>query len=144
KTVPEKEPGSYPIPVKTWSHIAVSVTDMERAVKWYGSVLGFTLSHTDEIATPAGKFKVTWLKAPNFCLEIFETPGAKPVPPERLNPATDLKTPGNKYLTLGVTDINKTTAELKKLDVKIISRGNKSLFIRDKDGILIELAESAA
>lgn len=141
KTVPTKNLGSYPIPVKTWSHIAISVTDMKSSVKWYGAVLGFTLSHTDEIPTPAGNLKVTWLNAPNFCLEIFEVPGAKPVPPDRLDPATDLKTLGNKYLTLGVTDINKTAAELKRLEVGIISRRRNSIFIRDEDGILIELAD---
>ena len=135
--------GSAPVALRNWSHIGISVANAAESIRWYRDTLGFTYKHTDEVSLPDGKrLKITWLNAPNFCLEILEISGGEPVPPDRLDPATDLRTLGNKYLTLGVTDINKTKADLKKLGVGIISRHWNSLFIRDKDGILIELAES--
>jgi catechol 2,3-dioxygenase-like lactoylglutathione lyase family enzyme len=139
----EKILGSDPIAIKKWSHIAISVADMAASIKWYGSVLGFTIKHSGVIPLPGGKqFKAAWLNAPNFCLEIFEFPGAAPMPPDRFNPSTDLKTLGNKYLTLSINNIEKTVTELKKLGVDIITRSEQGIFIRDRDGILIELARA--
>jgi catechol 2,3-dioxygenase-like lactoylglutathione lyase family enzyme len=70
------------------NHIAVRVTDLEKAVKWYQEILGFDLINCDVIATddssliasnfraifgPHVKVKVAWLSAGNQVgFEIFE------------------------------------------------------------------------
>jgi catechol 2,3-dioxygenase-like lactoylglutathione lyase family enzyme len=143
KSVSSAKLGSSPIAIKQWSHIGISVANTEESVKWYGDILGYTFKHSNRISTPDGKkFKITWLNAPNFCLEIFEVPGSAPLPPDMLNPSVDLKTLGNKFPTLGVKDINKAATGLKKLGVGITAQGKHNLFIHDRDGILIELVES--
>jgi catechol 2,3-dioxygenase-like lactoylglutathione lyase family enzyme len=143
KTVPKTKLGSAPVSIQRWSHIAISVADMAASIKWYGSVLGFTIKHSGVIPLPGGKqFKAAWLNAPNFCLEIFEFPGAATIPPDRFDPSTDLKTLGNKYLTLSVNNFEKTVTELKKLGVDVIARSEQGIFIRDRDGILIELIQA--
>jgi methylmalonyl-CoA/ethylmalonyl-CoA epimerase len=144
KPDPNKVLGSASISIEGWSHAAISATNMDESIAWYGKTLGFTLKHSGIIPTPnGGKFKAAWLQAPNFCLEVFEFPNSSPMPAERLDPVTDIKTPGNKYYTLSVADMEKAAGELKRLGVDGVNtpENNHRLFIRDNDGILIELAQ---
>jgi catechol 2,3-dioxygenase-like lactoylglutathione lyase family enzyme len=134
--------GKQPIPIQGWSHIAVSVPDTDSAIDWYSSMLGFSVAHSDSITSPGGhSFKITWLQGPGFSLELFEVPGSSRIPEERLNPGTDLKTLGNKYLCLSVDDPAKTRADFLERGVGILPSpilGSTGLFIRDNSGNLIE------
>jgi methylmalonyl-CoA/ethylmalonyl-CoA epimerase len=136
-------PGTGSIALEGWSHVAISVPDTQKSVDWYKAKFGFSLLHTHGVDNP-GKpvFKVTWMKAPNFSLEIFEIGNSIPIPEDRLNPETDLKTKGNKYFCLGVDDIQDSREKLSLMGLEVIreTAGEKgSLFIRDNAGILIEL-----
>lgn len=142
---PNKVLGVAPISIERWSHAAISVPSTDEAIAWYGRNLGLAVDHADVVAVPDGpRFKITWLKAPNFCLEIFKVPGSAPLPPDRLNPSDDLKTLGNKYFSLGVADISKAERGLKSLSVDIITQtvnDVRSMFIRDNAGIVIEILQ---
>jgi hypothetical protein len=92
---------------------------------------------------PGTDVKVAFLAGPGFKIEVFEAPSAAAVPGSRLDPARDIETLGNKYFGLAVSDVDRTRAELKALGVKIIGEkegyGERSLFIHDNAGIVIEL-----
>ncbi|OGO15430.1 MAG: hypothetical protein A2Z02_01715 [Chloroflexi bacterium RBG_16_48_7] len=134
--------------IEGWSHIAISVPNTDAAVEWYGRVLGFPVAHSDSIASPDGHtFKITWMQGPDFSLELFEVPGSAPLPRERLDPDTDIKTLGNKFLSLGVEDIEKAREKLKNMGVEMLpssTKGISGLFTRDNTGNLIELCERHA
>jgi methylmalonyl-CoA/ethylmalonyl-CoA epimerase len=142
---PPASPRKRPIVIDGWSHVAVSVPDTGAAIDWYKRVLGFPVAHSDSITSPGGHlFQITWLQGPDFSLELFEVPGAARIPEERLDPASDIRTQGNKYLSLGVSSLEKARKDLKGLGIAEIAGHageTGSLFIRDNAGNLIEIYE---
>ena len=91
---------------------------------------------------PGINVKIAFLAGPGFNIEVFEVPSAAPIPDWRMDPARDIGTLGNKYFGLAVPDLDQAVADLKALGVEIIGEkgdGERSLFIRDNAGIIIEL-----
>lgn len=123
-------------------HCGISVPDLEASIRWYCDMLGFSVvkrSTLDHI--PA---KIAFLKHGDFSIELFEVPGASPLPEDRRIPDEDLRTHGIKHLALAVEDTQKTIRELKErgvdvaMDVTEVEQLSIA-FIRDNTGNLIEL-----
>jgi len=124
-------------------HGGISVPDIEASIAWYQNMLGFTVIKRMNIdAIPA---KIAFMKHGNFCIELFEVPGASSLPECRRNPNEDLKVHGNKHIAFTVENIYQVIAILKKRGVDIamelteIGPGEWACFIRDNAGNLIEL-----
>ena len=77
-------------------HVSIAVTDMDLAIDWYRSVLGFAVERRFHAAgIPAdGAF----LRRPELRLELWCAAGVKPVPAERQVPDSDLRTAGTKHV----------------------------------------------
>lgn len=73
---------------------------------------------------PHVPLKGAFLKRGDFRIELFELPGAKPLPPEWLEVAEDLRTHG-------------VQVAMEPMEVK----GTVACYIRDNSGILVELCE---
>ena len=59
-------------------HGGISVPDIEASITWYQNMLGFKVVRRMNIdAIPA---KVAFLQHGNFRIELFEVPGASPLP----------------------------------------------------------------
>lgn len=125
------------------NHVAISVADLEETIQWYSDVFGFTVIDRSEI--PGTGMKVSHMQGTGFILEIFEVPGAAPLPEDRKIPNRDLLTHGNKHPSFGVPDGKKAKAELEAMGVEIAMvaevDGTYGVFIRDNTGNLIEIFE---
>ena len=125
-------------------HLGVSVPDLEASVDWYCEKLGFTVAK--RITLDAIPAKIAFLNHGDFNIELFEIPGASPLPDDRRYPDRDLRTNGTKHIALAVKDLNKVADTLKHRGVdfaKDVTEIDQTLmaFIRDNAGNLIELIQ---
>ncbi len=124
-------------------HAAISVSNLDISVRFYTEILGFTCERIIEI--PDGK--IALLRKSGFTIEMFQftdalprTDGGKPL-------INDLKTIGVKHIALRVQDIKAAAGFLKGRGVEFINepakgaRGFYRFFIKDPDGIPLELTE---
>ena len=78
-------------------------------------------------------------------IELFQVPGAKPLPEERRNPDTDLLTHGNKHVSFAVQDVEPFAQELRRRGADIVwvrkMPQGSNIFIRDNCGNLIEFVQ---
>lgn len=125
-------------------HCGISVADLEASIDWYSRMLGFALEKRVEVeGLPA---KIAFIKNGDFMIELFEIPGAAPLPEDRKHPNRDIMTQGTKHLAYQVNDTKQLVEFLKSqgvevaLDVQIIDN-TAMAFIRDNTGNLIELIQ---
>ena len=127
------------------NHCAISVADIEETIQWYSDVFGFTVVNRSKI--PGAGIKVAHLQGVGFLLEVFEAPGANPLPEDRRVPNRDLMTHGNKHMSFGVPDGRKVKEELEAMGVEIAMVAEVDdtygVFIRDNTGNLIEIFEES-
>lgn len=125
------------------NHFAISVADMEATIAWYSRIFDFTVIDRSEI--PGVGIKVAHMQGVGFILEIFEAPGAAPLPEDRRTPNLDLLTHGNKHMSFGVPDGPAAKAQLESMGVEVAMvaevDGTYGVFIRDNTGNLIEIFE---
>lgn len=128
--------------LKSFEHVGMTVSNMDRAVKFYCDLLGLTLhlrKKTDDGADLA------FLDAGGGMLEII-------APANGAKRAVDVPddTAGLRHLTFIYESVDQTFARLEEAGVEIKERPRfaynpevlqKVAFIRDPDGIIIELAE---
>jgi catechol 2,3-dioxygenase-like lactoylglutathione lyase family enzyme len=126
-------------------HVGVSVPDLEASVDWYRRVLGFVPVRRLRIESiPAD---VAILKHGAMHIELFQAAGAKPLPAERREPDSDVRTHGNKHIAFAVADVEPFAAELRRrgadvVGVKHFEHGGANIFIRDNAGNLIEFLQA--
>jgi methylmalonyl-CoA/ethylmalonyl-CoA epimerase len=122
-------------------HGGISVPDLEASIRWYAEVLDFEVEQRLEI--PAIPAKVAMLRRGDLRLELFEVPGAQPLPEERRHPNLDLRTHGNKHLAFAIKDIDSAERELRSRGADIVwvrrFEFGANIFLRDNSGNLIEL-----
>jgi catechol 2,3-dioxygenase-like lactoylglutathione lyase family enzyme len=126
-------------------HVGVSVPDLEASVEWYRRVLGFVPVRRLRIESiPAD---VAILKHGAMHIELFQAAGAKPLPAERREPDSDVRTHGNKHIAFAIADVEPFAAELRRRGadvvwVKHFEHGGANIFIRDNGGNLIEFLQA--
>jgi methylmalonyl-CoA/ethylmalonyl-CoA epimerase len=127
-----------------WHHHAgISVPDLDRAIEWYNTVLGFEVEARFPIdVIPA---KVVMLKNGPLHIELFEVPGAVPASAERGIPERDLYTHGNKHVSFAVESVKQLAEELRRRGADIVwvreMEQGANLFMRDLYGNLIEFIQ---
>ncbi len=140
------------------NHIALSVPDVDRAVAFYGDLLGFEkLSDAgweagntvaDKIlAVPGTSARVVHMRTNNLVLELFQFGDAEPAVQDPRRPVIDH---GITHFCLAVTDLNKEYRRLKAAGMRFHSDpdetglpGVRTVYGRDPFGNVIELEESA-
>lgn len=121
----------------------MSVPNLEESIAWYTRMLDFRLESVVKLAhVPAN---VAMLRRGELRIELFEVPGAAPLPPERRIPDEDLRTHGNKHVAFAVRDIDAAVDELRRRGADIVFLKKFEFaavaFIRDNAGNLIELLQ---
>ena len=129
-------------------HVGISVADLQESIAWYERFLGFALEAVVPIPEDEGRVAMLVNEA-GFRVELFELPGAAPLPDERRHPATDLRTHGIKHLAYTVTGIEAWQDRLRDQGADIVwdlrvHEDVKVLFLRDNTGNLVELVEPLA
>ncbi|MCC7462263.1 MAG: VOC family protein [Gammaproteobacteria bacterium] len=121
----------------------MSVPNLEESIAWYTRMLDFKVESVVQLAhVPAN---VAMLRRGELRIELFEVPGAAPLPPERRVPDEDLRTHGNKHVAFAVRDIDVAVDELRRRGADIVFLKKFEFaavaFIRDNAGNLIELLQ---
>ena len=126
-------------------HTGISVSDMERSLKWYKEVLGFDQLLKDDYVPPLGA-RICFIRGcGGFEIELFQYDAPKPIPEDRLKPNSDLQTIGTKHVAFQVSDMAGFKAKAVAYGVDIAHEvtmcGESVMFIRDPDGVLVELIQ---
>jgi methylmalonyl-CoA/ethylmalonyl-CoA epimerase len=120
-------------------HGGLSVPDLEAAIAWWRAVLGFEV--VKRFPIPAIPATVAMLRNGPLHIELFEVTGAKPLPEERRQPDSDLRTHGNKHISFAVHSVREFAAELERRGADIVwvkeMPHGANIFIRDNAGNLI-------
>lgn len=126
-------------------HGGVSVPDLDAAIDWWRTVLGFEVA--ERFPIPAIPADVAMLVNGPLHIELFQVPGAKPLPDERRQPDTDVHTHGNKHVSFAVDDVREFAEELRRRGADIVwvkeMKHGSNIFIRDNAGNLIEFVQAA-
>lgn len=130
----------------TFHHGGVSVPSLDKAIDWYGRVLGFAVEKRFYI--DAARSHTAMVRKGALRFELFEVEGAAPLPDERRHPPSDIKTHGNKHVAFRVDDLEAFLVEMegKGADIAFVVREafGKGCFLRDCAGNLIEFVEEEA
>jgi glyoxylase I family protein len=128
--------------LKSFEHIGMTVGNMDRAIEFYCGLLGLKLHLRKQM--PDG-MQVAFLDAGGGMLEII-------APVNGAKRAVDVPddTAGLRHLTFLYASVDETFAKLEAAGVDLKERPrftynpevlHKVAFVRDPDGIIIELAE---
>jgi methylmalonyl-CoA/ethylmalonyl-CoA epimerase len=125
-------------------HGGVSVPDLDAAIAWWRTVLGFEVA--ERFPIPAIPADVAMLVNGPLHIELFQVAGAKPLPDERRQPDIDVYTHGNKHMSFAVDNVREFAAELRRRGADIVwvkeMKHGSNIFIRDNAGNLIEFVQS--
>ena len=126
-------------------HVGISVSDMERSLKWYKEVLGFNELLKDDYVPPLGA-RICFIRGcGGFEIELFQYDQPKAIPSDRLVPNTDLQTIGTKHAAFETDDMPALKAHFVACGVDIAHEvtmdGEAVMFVRDPDGVLLEFIQ---
>jgi catechol 2,3-dioxygenase-like lactoylglutathione lyase family enzyme len=128
-------------------HVGVVVQGLEASVDWYVEKLGFRVLH--RFAFPGAT--AAFVGRDGLRLELLQVEGAAPPSPERRERMGNLRLGGINHFAIGVADMAAMIANLEAKGVEIVappaevpgSGGELYAFIRDGEGMLIELYQRA-
>jgi methylmalonyl-CoA/ethylmalonyl-CoA epimerase len=125
-------------------HAGISVADLEASIAWYEGMLGFAIDRIVDVPGDTGR--VALIRKGDFLLELFCIPGAAPLPEERRDPSTDLRTHGVKHVAYAVSDVRALMEALKAKGVDVVwdvvlHDDTLCAFVRDNSGNLVEFVE---
>ena len=126
-------------------HVGISVSDMERSLKWYKEVLGFDQLLKDDYVPPLGA-RICFIRGcGGYEIELFQYDQPKAIPSDRLTPNSDLQTIGTKHAAFETDDMPALKAHFVACGVDIAHEvtmdGEAVMFIRDPDGVLLEFIQ---
>ena len=111
-------------------HVALQVSDLERADEFYSNVIG--LQKVERNLT----FPGSWYQVGDFQLHLIVSDWAK-------NPTREDKWGRHPHVTFAIRGLGKVIAALKEQAVpfQMSSSGRAALFVKDPDGNVVELLE---
>lgn len=127
------------------NHVAISVTDIEKSVEFYKK---FGFQKFKSWKAEDESIKINMLKLNNTILEIFCYKEYTDLPETAKTIATDLQVIGTKHFSLGVESIEEAKEFIIKnkiandIEIKVGRLGKSYFFIKDPDGILVEIIEN--
>jgi catechol 2,3-dioxygenase-like lactoylglutathione lyase family enzyme len=129
----------------TFACTAIAVIDLDRAIDWYGSILGFTTL----ARIPIEGATVALLEGAGTQLEFLQRnePSVSTEPSLFADPPDHLLPAGNKFLVFRVDDLVLASDQLEQKGVPIIWRektlapGIVSTAIRDFDGNFVHIVQ---
>jgi catechol 2,3-dioxygenase-like lactoylglutathione lyase family enzyme len=128
------------VPQFRFDHGAVSVPDLEAAIAWYGSMLGFAVAR--RFALSPARANCAMLVRDDMRIELFQPEVPTLLPDERRDPDSDVKLLGNKHFAFRTESFDELVAwfEAKGADIakRVSGSFGQAVFIRDVAGNLVE------
>ena len=114
-------------------HASVIVQDTERALKFYGGILGLEL----DTSRPELGYPGAWLKVGDAQIHLLELPNPDPITDRPQHGGRD------RHLALAITNLDMIQSSLEEsgVDYTLSKSGRRALFCRDYDGNALELIE---
>ncbi len=133
--------------IKAIDHIGILTNDLEKSVKFYTDVLGFSIATKMEMAETG--FSVVFVEKAGSKIELMEYRGGNaPKRSEGVEIAMgEQSIPINDHISFSVDNIEDTVTEFKEkgvifnLEPMELEGGLKLASFNDPDGVLIELVE---
>jgi len=127
----------------TLDHVALSVPDIAKSIAWYQKMFGF--KEVSRRGQPNGMQEVL-IQRGDIKIELFQVPGATPLPESRRDPSQDFRTNGVKHFAFRVKDVRAVLAQLQSKGVKVVFElhdypGAAFAFVSDNAGNAIELIQ---
>lgn len=124
-------------------HVGITVRDLEATIAWYEKHLDF--KRLTDFGFPGAK--VAFIGRGDLRLEFFQIENAMPMEDGRKEAESNLSFGGINHFAIFVDDIDTTLEDLKAkgveqgytLNVVPDGSGDRYTFIRDNEGMLIEL-----
>jgi catechol 2,3-dioxygenase-like lactoylglutathione lyase family enzyme len=143
------------VPLLRLTHIGIGVSDMERSLRFYRDLLGFTYEHdlgvegepTDTLLRLRDvKLHAVYLQRDGVRIELLHF-ASPPAPPARPRPMNE---PGLTHLSFRVADLEATIAALRSAGERVLDQTiirfpefqSAACFVVDPDGQLIELVQT--
>ena len=140
---------ALPVMMK-WHHGGVNVQDVDRSIRWYRDILGFSYVARDEISDSHGSFVIAWMEHNGFYLELFQKTSAP-----KLEDDVENNSIGVRHLCLSAppADFDRLRAHFSANNIPLVRDywhpknevgrpgGLRCMWVADPDGILIELME---
>lgn len=129
----------------SYHHVGISVPNLEQSIAWYKKMLGFEVVSRMSGATNDAML-VALIKRGNCHIELFQVPGAKPLPEYRRDPSADLRVHGLSQFAFQVADTHAVVKELKAKGAEIAmgpvdAAGVVFAFVRDNAGNCFEVIQ---
>lgn len=127
------------------NHVAISVTNVEKSIEFYKK---FGFKEFKSWKAEDESIKINMIKLNNTVLEIFCYKEYTKLPETAKTTATDLPVLGTKHFALGVENIEQAKEFVIKnkiandIEIKVGRLGKPYFFIKDPDGILVEIIEN--
>ena len=143
-----------PLPIQRLTHIGICVADLERSLRFYRDLLGFTVEHelavegepTDTLLRLRGtNLRALYLTRDGVRIELLHF-ASPPAPPARERAMNEH---GLTHLSFRVADLDAMVAGLRAAGVRVLEDTvlrfpefqSAACFIVDPDGQLIELVQ---
>jgi catechol 2,3-dioxygenase-like lactoylglutathione lyase family enzyme len=143
------------VPVQRLSHVGICVSDLERSLRFYQDLLGFTREHELEAGgEPTGtllrlrdvRLKAVYLVRDGIRIELLHF-ASPPAPPRRERVMNE---PGLTHLSFRVADLQAVVRALREAGERVLEEtvldfpafGSAACFVVDPDGQLIELVQA--
>lgn len=126
-------------------HVAISVSNIGRSIEFYKR---FGFKEFKSWDAEDESIKIRMLKLNDFILEIFCYTNYIELPKTANSTATDLPILGTKHFALGVSNIEKAKRWVlennivDEVNINVGRLGKPYFFIKDPDGILVEIIEN--
>ena len=133
------------ITIMRLGHIALSVSSVVKSAAFYKKHFGLRQAARYNFKDKG--LTIILLKKASLTLELFEFKKRKPLPQYRKTLDNDLQTVGVKHFSLETKNIEGVYKKFKKARVKfatelrVFADGKRYFFIKDPDGILVEIME---
>ena len=125
-------------------HGGVSVPDLDAAIRWWRTVLGFELERRRTLEP--SHCEMAMVRNGDLRIELFQAPDGGPPSEDRSQPDADLQTWGNKHVSFAVADVPAFAATLKRRGADIVwvktFEFGANIFIRDNAGNLVEFVQA--
>jgi catechol 2,3-dioxygenase-like lactoylglutathione lyase family enzyme len=122
-------------------HITASVADLDRAVRWYQEMLGFTLKERG--SRQNGAFQFAELEIPGFGVALVRTGATTATPAAPVAAGA----PAWVHIVFSVPDPARTYATLKERGAKVTTRANpgpiQTFLVHDSEGNEIEIVAAS-
>jgi len=125
-------------------HYAIGVADLDRAIDWYGRVLGFAIER--RFGFPESGTEIAHVTDPNGVrIELLARSGSAAAPDVGADPFASLLVRGAKHVGFLVEDVDATWHLLMERGAEPVAEpatvepaGVRNCFVRDPDGTLVE------